>query len=652
VHGVGRFRGVVTRELDHGVADYIVLEYAEGDRLYVPADQLDAVSKYVGGEVGKLHRLGTSDWNRQKAKVRKAVKDMADELIVLYSARASDPGFAFSPDQPWQAELEDAFPYVETRDQLSAIDDVKSDMERPSPMDRLICGDVGFGKTEIAIRAAFKAVMDQKQVAVLVPTTLLAQQHYATFTERFAPFPVRVAMLSRWVSAAEQQRLVDDLAAGKVDVIVGTHRILQKDLRFADLGLLIIDEEQRFGVAHKERLKQLKHSVDVLTMTATPIPRTLEMAMGGIRDMSVIDTPPEDRHPVLTFVEPYADDVVGRAIRREMLRDGQTFYVHNTVHDLDAVANRIQELVPDARIGIAHGQMDERRLESVMLDFWDRRFDVLVTTTIIESGLDIPTANTLIVENADRLGLAQLYQLRGRVGRSRERAYAYFLYPGEREMTETSHARLTAIGQLTDLGSGLQIALRDLEIRGAGNLLGGEQSGHIAAVGFDLYVRLLGEAIAEAKGTPQEPKPEVKIDLPLDAHLPEEWIPREGLRLDAYRRIASAMTEQDLVDVRNELQDRYGSLPEQAESLLDVARIRMLVGPRGARTVHGAGDTIRIEPLPLEEWEQVRAKRLIHGAIFKPATFTLIIPQPRSTEGGVARWLFAALSELFADDDD
>lgn len=652
VHGVGRFRGVVTREFDHGVADYIVLEYAEGDKLFVPADQLDAVSKYVGGEVGKLHRLGTSDWGRQKAKVRKAVKDMADELIVLYSARASDPGFAFSNDQPWQAELEDAFPYVETRDQLSAIDDVKSDMERPSPMDRLICGDVGFGKTEIAIRAAFKAVMDQKQVAVLVPTTLLAQQHYATFTERFAPFPVRVAMLSRWVSAGDQQRLVDELASGKVDVIIGTHRILQKDLRFADLGLLIIDEEQRFGVAHKERLKQLKHSVDVLTMTATPIPRTLEMAMGGIRDMSVIDTPPEDRHPVLTFVEPQADEVIARAIRREMLRDGQTFYVHNTVHDLDAVARRVMELVPDARIAIAHGQMDERRLESVMLDFWDRQFDVLVTTTIIESGLDIPTANTLIVENADRLGLAQLYQLRGRVGRSRERAYAYFLYPGDREMTETSHARLTAIGQLTDLGSGLQIALRDLEIRGAGNLLGGEQSGHIAAVGFDLYVRLLGEAIAEAKGKPQEQKPEVKIDLPLDAHLPEEWIPREGLRLDAYRRIASAMTEQDLTDVRAELHDRYGPLPAQAESLLDVARIRMLVGPRGARTVHGASDTIRIEPLPLEEWEQVRAKRIIHGAIFKAATFTLIIPQPRAPEGGVARWLFAALTELFRDDDE
>ncbi|MGZ4208722.1 MAG: transcription-repair coupling factor, partial [Actinomycetota bacterium] len=472
VHGVGRYRGMEARTVAGGLNDYLVLEYAEGDKLFVPADQVDAVSKYVGGEAPKLNRLGTADWNRQKARVRKAVRDMAGELIQLYSARAQAHGFAFSPDQPWQRELEDAFPYVETRDQLSAIDDVKTDMERPAPMDRLICGDVGFGKTEIAIRAAFKAVLDGKQVAVLVPTTLLAQQHYATFTERYAPFPVRVVMLSRFVTAKEQQRVLEEIASGKVDIVIGTHRLLQKDVLFADLGLLVVDEEQRFGVTHKERLKQLKTSVDVLTMTATPIPRTLEMAMGGIRDMSVIDTPPEDRHPVLTFVGEASDETIARAVRRELLREGQTFYVHNQVHDIDVVAGRLRALVPEARVGVVHGQMEERRLERMMLDFWDGNYDILVTTTIIESGLDIPTANTLVVDRADALGLSQLYQLRGRVGRSHERAYAYFLYPADRSLSEQSHARLRAIGQFTDLGSGLQIALRDLEIRGAGNLRG------------------------------------------------------------------------------------------------------------------------------------------------------------------------------------
>ncbi|MGH2792888.1 MAG: transcription-repair coupling factor, partial [Actinomycetota bacterium] len=496
----------------------------------------------VGGEAPKLNRLGTGDWNKQKARVRKAVREMAGELIQLYSARASAKGFGFSPDGPWQRELEDAFPYVETRDQLAAIDDVKADMERASPMDRLICGDVGYGKTEIALRAAFKAVLDGKQVAVLVPTTLLAQQHFATFTERFAPFPVRVASLSRWVSAREQKKVLEEIAGGKVDIVIGTHRLLQKDVVFADLGLLVVDEEQRFGVTHKEALKKLKTNVDVLTLTATPIPRTLEMSLSGIRDLSVVDTPPEDRHPVLTFVGPFDEQTMAAAIRREMLREGQVFYVHDRVHGIEAIASRIQQLVPEARIGIAHGQMNERHLEKVMLEFWDKSYDVLLTTTIIESGLDIPTANTLIVDRADRLGLAQLYQLRGRVGRSRERAYAYFFFPLERELTEQSHARLAAISQFTDLGSGMQIALRDLEIRGAGNLLGGEQHGHIATVGFDLYVRLLAEAVDEAKGQKAEPRREVKIDLPVDAHLPESWIEKEPLRLEAYRRIAEAPT--------------------------------------------------------------------------------------------------------------
>jgi transcription-repair coupling factor (superfamily II helicase) len=650
VHGVGRYRGMETREISGAVNDYLTLEYAEGDKLFVPADQVDAVSKYIGGEAPKLNRLGTGDWNRQKAKVRKAVRDMAGELIQLYSARASSKGFPFSPDQPWQRELEDAFPYVETKDQLSAIDDVKSDMEKPVPMDRLICGDVGFGKTEIAIRAAFKAVLDGKQVAVLVPTTLLAQQHYATFTERYAPFPVRVVMLSRFVTAKEQARVLEEIASGKVDVVIGTHRLLQKDVLFADLGLLIVDEEQRFGVAAKERLKQLKTSVDVLTMTATPIPRTLEMSMGGIRDMSVIDTPPEDRHPVLTFVGEGSEETKVRAIRREMLREGQTFYVHNQVNDIDLVAGHVRELVPEARVGVAHGQMEERRLERVMLDFWDRQYDVLVTTTIIESGLDIPTANTLVVDRADALGLSQLYQLRGRVGRSHERAYAYFLYPGDRALSEQSHARLNAIGQLTDLGSGLQIALRDLEIRGAGNLLGAEQSGHIATVGFDLYVRLLAEAVDEARGKKPEPKPEVKVDLPVDAHLPESWIAREGLRLEAYRRIAEAESMEALADVRTELRDRYGELPTQAEELLTVAELRFVLGPRGVRTIQYLNGQIRIEPLVLAESEKVRLQRLFKGSIFKPATFTALVPVPRDPDGGVARWLLDAAKELLAED--
>jgi transcription-repair coupling factor (superfamily II helicase) len=649
VHGVGRYRGMETRSIGDSVNDYLVLEYAEGDKLFVPADQVDAVSKYVGGEAPKLNRLGTSDWSRQKARVRKAVRDMAEDLIKLYAARARQPGFGFSPDQPWQRELEDAFPYVETRDQLSAIDEVKSDMERPAPMDRLVCGDVGFGKTEIAIRAAFKAVLDGKQVAVLVPTTLLAQQHYATFTERFAPFPVRAAMLSRFVTPAEQKRALDEIASGKVDVVIGTHRLLQKDVVFGDLGLLVVDEEQRFGVAHKERLKQLKTTVDVLTMTATPIPRTLEMAMGGIRDMSVIDTPPEDRHPVLTFVGPDDDETIARALRREMLRDGQAFFVHNQVQSIDAAARRVRELVPDARIGVAHGQMEERRLEQAMLDFWDRQYDVLVCTTIIESGLDIPNANTLIVDRSDSLGLSQLYQLRGRVGRSRERAYAYFLYPGERSLTEQSHARLTAIGQLTDLGSGLQIALRDLEIRGAGNLLGGEQSGHIGTVGFDLYVRLLAEAVDEVRGVKHEPKPEVKVDLPVDAHLPESWIAREGLRLEAYRRIAEAEDEAALQDVRAELRDRYGELPEQAEALFTVARIRFLVGPRGVRTVSWRDGTIRIEPFVLADSEQIRAQRLFKGSIYKSGTYALVIRAPSQPEHGPAHWLLSSIEMLFAD---
>jgi transcription-repair coupling factor (superfamily II helicase) len=645
-HGVGRFVGVQVREVGAGKTDYLVLAYAEEDRLYVPADQLDMVSRYIGGEAPKLHRLGGGEWNRQKARVRKAVRDMAGELVKLYSERAGVRGHAFAQDQPWQRELEDTFPYVETRDQLAAIDDVKSDMERPAPMDRLVCGDVGYGKTEIAIRAAFKAVLDGKQVAVLVPTTLLAQQHFATFSERFTPFPVRVASLSRFGTPAEAKRTLDELAGGKIDVVIGTHRLLQKDVSFADLGLLVVDEEQRFGVAHKEAIKKLKTNVDVLVMTATPIPRTLEMSLSGIRDLSVIDTPPEDRHPVLTFVGPFDEAAIGGAVRREMLREGQTFFVHNHVHDIQRSVSLVRKLVPEARVGVAHGQMEERALERTMLEFWDRAYDVLVTTTIIESGLDIPTVNTLIVDRADKLGLAQLYQLRGRVGRARERAYAYFFFPPERTLTEQSHARLAAISQFTDLGSGMQIALRDLEIRGAGNLLGAEQHGHIATVGFDLYVKLLAEAVDEARGKHPEPKPDVSVDVPVDAHLPESWIAREGLRLEAYRRIAEAPTLEALEDVRAELTDRYGPLPPQAESLLRIAALKIEVGPRGVRTLSVQRGRARFEPFVLSESEQVRARRLFSGAIFKPQTYTLILPMPPHEDP--AAWLLQSVRDILA----
>ncbi len=647
-HGVGRYVGMETREIGASRTDYLVFEYAEGDRLYVPADQLDLVSKYVGGEVPKLHRLGGSDWNRQKSRVRKAVRDIADDLVKLYRARANSRGFAFSSDQPWQRELEDAFPYVETRDQLSAVDDVKADMEKPVPMDRLICGDVGYGKTEIALRAAFKAVLDGKQVAVLVPTTLLAQQHFATFSERFAPFPVRVTTLSRFVSTREQKATLEAMAAGKVDVVIGTHRLLQKDIVFADLGLLIVDEEQRFGVTHKEALKKLKTSVDVITMTATPIPRTLEMSLSGIRDLSVVDTPPEDRHPVLTFVGPYEERAIAGAIRREMLREGQAFYVHNTVHDIEGAVANVHRLVPEARVGVVHGQMDERRLERTMLDFWDKEIDVLVTTTIIESGLDIPSANTLVVEDADRLGLAQLYQLRGRVGRSRERAYAYFFFPPERTLSETSHARLAAISRFTELGSGMQIALRDLEIRGSGNLLGAEQHGHIATVGFDMYMRLLAEAVQEAKGETVQERTEVKVDLPIDAHLPESWIEKEGLRLEAYRRIAEAPTLAALDEARAELADRFGALPVQAERLLQVATLRFEVGRRNTKSIAINRGRAVLEPMALLDSEQVRAQRLFPGAIYKQATGTLSLPVPRDAYAEPAAWLLEAVRDILA----
>ena len=630
-HGVGRYQEMVTRTVNGGQREYLVIAYARGDKLYVPTDQLELVSRYVGGEAPTLDRIGGADWAKRKGRARKAVREIAAELIRLYSARMASPGHAFGPDTPWQRELEDAFPYRETPDQLAAIDEVKADMQEPVPMDRVICGDVGYGKTEIAVRAAFKAVMDGKQVAILVPTTLLGQQHLSTFRERFAPFPVKVAAASRFNTAKQQQAVMDGVADGTVDVVIGTHRLLAGSTRFKDLGLLVVDEEQRFGVEHKEFIKQMRTAVDVLTMSATPIPRTLEMSITGIRELSTMDTPPEERHPVLTFVGPYQDNQIAAAIRRELLREGQVFHIHNRVESIDRAARRLRELVPEARIGVAHGQMPEDALEQVMIGFWEKRFDVLVCTTIVESGLDIANANTLIVERADVLGLSQLHQLRGRVGRGRERAYAYFLYPAERPLTETAHDRLATIAQNSELGSGMAVAMKDLEIRGAGNLLGGEQSGHIAAVGFDLYVRLVGEAVADFKGTKVEELPEVKVELPVDANLPHDYVPSERLRLEAYRRLAGAGAQADLAEVRAELVDRYGPLPEPVESLLAVAAFRVQARRYGVAEVTLQGKYIRFSPLRLRESQTLRLQRLYKGSIVKPAVGQVLVPLPTTT---------------------
>jgi transcription-repair coupling factor (superfamily II helicase) len=630
-HGVGRYVEMVTRTVAGAKREYLVLEYARGDRLYVPTDQLEQVTRYVGGDAPTLDRIGGADWAKRKSRARRAVKEIAGELIRLYSARMAAPGHAFAADNPWQRELEDAFPFRETADQLSAIDEVKRDMERAVPMDRVICGDVGYGKTEIAVRAAFKAVQDGKQVAILVPTTLLVQQHFQTFSERYAAFPVVVRSMSRFNAPTEQKATLAGLADGTVDVVIGTHRLLSNETKFKDLGLVVVDEEQRFGVEHKEHLKKMRTAVDVLTMSATPIPRTLEMSITGIRELSTIDTPPEERHPVLTSVGPYDQRQVAAAIRRELLREGQVFYIHNRVESIDRAATRLRELVPEARIATAHGQLSEDVLEKVMVAFWEKKFDVLVCTTIVESGLDISNANTLVVERADVFGLSQLHQLRGRVGRGRERAYAYFLYPPDRPLTETAHDRLATIALNTDLGAGMAVAMKDLEIRGAGNLLGGEQSGHIAAVGFDLYVRMVGEAVADYRGSAPEELPEVKVELPVDASLPHDYIPAERLRLDAYRRLAAAATEADLAEVRAELVDRFGPLPEVVENLFAVASLRVLARGHGLAEITVAGKQIRFAPLELRESQTLRLGRLYRGAVAKAATKTVLVPAPTQT---------------------
>jgi transcription-repair coupling factor (superfamily II helicase) len=638
-HGVGRYLEMTSRTVQGATRDYLVIEYAPSkrgqppDRLYLPTDQLDEVTRYTGGEAPALHRLGGADWVKAKGRARKAVRDIAAGLIRLYQARMASPGHAFGMDTPWQRELEDAFPYVETPDQLAAVDEVKADMERAVPMDRLICGDVGYGKTEIAVRAAFKAVQDGKQVAVLVPTTLLSAQHFSTFGERYAPFPVTVRPLSRFQSDREVADTLEGLAAGKVDVVIGTHRLLSPEVRFANLGLLIIDEEQRFGVEHKEFLKQLRTEVDVLAMSATPIPRTLEMGISGIREMSTILTPPEERHPVLTSVTPYDERQIAAAIRRELLRDGQVFFVHNRVSSINKVAARLAELVPEARIGIGHGQMNEHMLEKVMSGFIDREFDVLVSTTIVESGLDIPNANTLIVDRADAYGLPDLHQLRGRVGRGRERGYAYFLYPPEKPLTETAHERLATLQQHTGIGAGLHIAMKDLEIRGAGNLLGGEQSGHVAAVGFDLYVKMIGEAVRELRGDGPAERLEVRVELPVDAHIPHDYVTGERLRLEAYTAIASIDSAADIDAVRDELGDRFGLVPDQVESLLAVARLRYVARQAGLTDVMLQGNYVRFAPVDLPDSRTVRVQRLYPGTILKPTVRTMLVPVPKAVPG-------------------
>ncbi|WP_210479443.1 transcription-repair coupling factor [Naasia sp. SYSU D00948] len=644
-HGIGRFLELVSREVSTGgrnavktTREFLVLEYAPskrgypGDKLYVPTDQLDLLTRYVGGEAPQLSKMGGSDWAAAKGRARKAVRDIAVELVKLYSARMASKGHAFSPDTPWQRELEEAFPYAETPDQLTTIDEVKADMERPIPMDRLIAGDVGFGKTEVAIRAAFKAVQDGKQVAVLVPTTLLVRQHLETFSERFAGFPVQLRALSRFQTDKEAKEIIKGLEGGTVDVVIGTHRILTDGIKFKDLGLVIIDEEQRFGVEHKDQLKKLKTNVDILAMSATPIPRTLEMAVTGIREMSTLATPPEDRHPILTFVGPYSDKQVAAAIRRELLREGQVFYVHNRVSSINRLAAKLAELVPEARIAVAHGQMNEATLEKVMVDFWERRFDVLVSTTIIETGLDIPNANTLIIDRADKYGLSQLHQLRGRVGRGRERAYAYFLWDETKPLSETAHDRLATIAANNDLGSGMQVALKDLEIRGAGNLLGGEQSGHIAGVGFDLYLRMIGEAVSTFRGEVAEGQTELRLELPVDARIPESYVDSERLRLEAYQKLSAASgptAADDALDlVREELTDRYGEPPAEVQNLLAVSRLRRTAQRAGLSEVVVMGQNLRIAPASIPDSRQVRLQRMYPKSRILAQGSAILVPLP------------------------
>ncbi len=663
-HGIGRFVEMTQREVSTGgrnatksTRDYLVLEYAPskrgypGDKLFVPTDQLDLLSKYVGGEAPTLSKMGGSDWSAAKGKARKAVRDIAVELVKLYSARMNAKGYAFGPDTPWQRELEEAFPFAETHDQLQTIDEIKADMERPIPMDRLLSGDVGFGKTEVAVRAAFKAIQEGKQVAMLVPTTLLVKQHLETFTERFAGFPVKVRPLSRFQTDKEARLTLQGLVDGSVDMVIGTHRILTDQVIFKDLGLMIIDEEQRFGVEHKDALKKMKTNVDILAMSATPIPRTLEMAVTGIREMSTLQTPPEDRHPILSFVGARSDKQIAAAIKREILREGQVFFVHNRVQSIQRVAAELAELVPEARIAVAHGKMGEHQLEQVVDDFWERKYDVLVSTTIIETGLDISNANTIIIDRADKYGLSQLHQLRGRVGRGRERAYAYFLYDDTKPLSETAADRLQTIAVNNDLGSGMQVALKDLELRGAGNLLGAEQAGHIAGVGFDLYLRMIGEAVATFRGDEVETGQELRLELPVDARIPEDYIDSERLRLEAYQKLATASTASaadDAIDlVVEELVDRYGALPDEANGLITIARLRRRAARAGLTDVVAMGSNLRIAPARFEDSMKVRLQRLYPKAKLVAGGEALLVPMPDPDGPDLIEWVGMLFTALF-----
>ncbi len=647
-HGIGRFTDMVERTMFGFTRDYLVVEFRGNERVYVPTDQIGIIRKYTGGDTPRLSKMGGADWEKARAKVRKAAHDIAAELIILYRRRLATPGHSFGVDTPWQREIEDAFPYEETPDQLKAIDDVKADMERPIPMDRLVCGDVGYGKTEVALRAVFKCVQEGKQAAILVPTTLLAGQHGQTFRERFANYPVRVEVLSRFLSAKETKQVLGGVADGSVDVVIGTHRLISGDVSFRDLGLLVVDEEQRFGVQHKEKIKQFRTGVDILTLTATPIPRTLEMSITGIRDLSLVNTPPEDRQPILTYVNEYDERAVAEAIRRELLREGQVLFVHNRVRDIEHVAEDLRALVPEARINIAHGQMDEGRLERAVTSFWDREYDVLVCTTIVESGLDMPTVNTLVVDRSDLLGLSQLYQLRGRVGRRGQRAYAYLLYPRDASLSEEAYERLKAIGEFTDLGSGFKLAMRDLEIRGAGNLLGAEQSGHIAAVGFDLYMEMVTEAVGELTGEVREVRSEVTVDIPGDANLPREYVSRDDVRMEAYRRLAAVTTDAEVDDVEHEWLDRYGPLPEPAAALITVARLRVACAARGIRELQLTNGRVRIEGWEMKKSTEIRLQRMAPSTTVNntPAGPTVVVPLRGVTPGAEAKAILDIFTEI------
>ena len=667
IHGIGRFVEMVQRQVgigaDKHMREYLRVEYAPSkrgqaaDELFVPTDQLDLLTRYVGGEAPVLNKMGGGEWSRIKGNARKAVRKIAIDLVKLYSARVNAKGYAFGPDTAWQREMEDSFAYVETPDQLNAVEDIKRDMQSGAPMDRLIAGDVGYGKTEIAVRAAFKAVQDGKQVVMLVPTTLLVRQHAETFAERFKGFPVQVRALSRFQTAKESKDTLAGLATGAVDVVIGTHRLLSGNVKFRDLGLIIIDEEQRFGVEHKEKLKDLKMNVDVLSMSATPIPRTLEMAITGIREMSTLATPPEERHPILTYVGGYNEKQVVAAIHRELIREGQVFFVHNRVDTIDKAASRLAELVPEARIAVAHGQMNESQLEQVVIDFWERRYDVLVATTIIEAGIDIPNANTLIVDRAENFGLSQLHQIRGRVGRSRERAYAYFFYSPDKPLSPFAHDRLATIATNNELGSGMQVALKDLEIRGAGNLLGGEQSGHIAGVGFDLYLRMIGEAVDDFKGIKHESPAELKLELGVDAHIPVEYIDSERLRLEAYHKLSAASgaqgTRAQLDEILSELEDRYGPAPQSVKNLIDVTQLRQQCNRLGLKDVMMLGTAAKLTPVEMTESEQVRFSHTMPGSRYLHTSKMLTVALPKDSAGQPLRdralidWAWVLLAQVF-----